>query len=281
MSSRDCFGDRMKCYENVNRTYLTRRTPVIIRIDGRSFHTFTKGFKKPFDDILIESMEQTMKYLCRNIQGCVWGYHQSDEISLVLVDYKKLDTDAWFSYNVQKCASVAASMATMAFNREFAKGIEEIKSTIGWGCPAKFSNSIRLDDQNNKDMEYCLALMRALDRGAMFDARVFNIPKEEVANYLLWRQKDAIRNSVEMVAHCNFSAKQIHGLSCYDLKQKLHDERNINWDALPNHMKYGSSCYQHVQPKNGLPKKCWIVDGNVLFTVDRCFVDGEIFVGEK
>jgi len=81
---RTSIGDRMKTnYENISRYYLVRRMPVIIRIDGRAFHTLTRGLKKPFDNILIGAMQETMKYLCENIQGCVFGYTQSDEISLL------------------------------------------------------------------------------------------------------------------------------------------------------------------------------------------------------
>ena len=115
---RTTLGDRMKNnYENITRYYLTRRMPVIIRLDGRSFHTFTRGFKKPFDDILVKTMQDTMKYLCENIQGCVLGYTQSDEISLVLTDYAEITTEAWFGNNLQKMCSVSASMATVAFNK--------------------------------------------------------------------------------------------------------------------------------------------------------------------
>ena len=110
MPVHDDLGRRMKeYYEQIPKTKLMRRTPVIIRIDGKAFHSFTKGFKRPFDDVLIESMQKTMKYLCENIQGCVLGYHQSDEISLVLIDYQKLTSDAWFDYEVQKICSVAAN----------------------------------------------------------------------------------------------------------------------------------------------------------------------------
>ena len=113
-------GDRMKNnYENVNRFYLTRRMPVIIRMDMKAGHTFTRGMKKPFDDIFVKTMQNTMKYLCENIQGCVIGYTQSDEISLVLTDYAELTTDAWFGNNLQKMCSVSASMATLAFNKAF------------------------------------------------------------------------------------------------------------------------------------------------------------------
>ena len=76
MKKYDALGERMKGYENVTRTNLMRRCPVIIRIDGKAFHTFTRGFKKPFDSILVQSMQETLKYLCENIQGCVLGYHE-------------------------------------------------------------------------------------------------------------------------------------------------------------------------------------------------------------
>lgn len=95
----DSLGDRMKgFYEARSKTSLVRRMPVIIRLDGKAFHTFTKGFQKPFDSMLMKAMQETMKYLCENIQGCVLGYTQSDEITLVLVDYKKLTSEAWFNY---------------------------------------------------------------------------------------------------------------------------------------------------------------------------------------
>ena len=119
MNKKDILSDRMKTYENVNRTYLTRRTPVIIRLDMRAGHTFTKGFQKPFDEIFMKSMRETMKYLCENIQGCKLGYTQSDEISLLLVDYDDINTAAWFDYNILKIVSVSASMATLAFNKAF------------------------------------------------------------------------------------------------------------------------------------------------------------------
>lgn len=131
MPIHDELGTRMKeFYESVPKTKLMRRTPVAIRIDGKAFHTFTRGFSKPFDDVLISAMQDTMKYLCENIQGCVLGYTQSDEITLILVDYKRLNSSAWFDYEVQKMCSIAASMATMAFNKFFESNVEKEKNSF-------------------------------------------------------------------------------------------------------------------------------------------------------
>lgn len=152
--------------------------PVIIRIDGKAFHTFTRGFKKPFDDVLVKTMQDTMKYLCENIQGCVLGYTQSDEISLVLTDYAELTTDAWFGNNLQKMCSVSASMATLAFNKAFNDNIIKY-----------IDNNLDADCGVTKDLtEYTKTLINARNKGAMFDSRVFTIPKEEVCNALIWRQ---------------------------------------------------------------------------------------------
>lgn len=234
--SNDNLGDRMKKYENVSRTHLTTRTPVIIRIDGKSFHTFTRGFNRPFDDILIKSMQETMKYLCENIQGCVLGYTQSDEITLVLIDYQNLNTAAWFDYNIQKCASIASSMATMTFNKCFEQEVLYLKF-----------------QSHSQTSPYDVAL----NKGAMFDARVFNIPKEEVCNCLLWRQLDATRNSIQMVAQSQFSHKELQGLTCDMLQEKLFAEKGINWNDYPPHYKRGSCCIKK-DLENGRRK--WVVD---------------------
>ena len=214
---KDSLGDRMKRYEDISKISLIRRIPVIIRIDGKNFHSFTRGFERPFDDILIKSMQETAKYLCENIQGCKIGYCQSDEISLLLTDYENINTAAWFDYQVQKMCSIAASMATLAFNRAFEERVEALD--FDWSIGVEGINS-----------EYLSALYKAREKGAMFDARCFSIPKEEVCNYFLWRQNDCVRNSIQMVAQANFSHKQLQNKSCDELQEMLWQEKNINWN---------------------------------------------------
>ena len=227
MPVHDDLGKRMKeYYEGIPKTKLMRRTPVMIRIDGKAFHTFTKGFQKPFDEILIKTMQETTKYLCENIQGCVLGYTQSDEITLVLVDYKKFETSAWFDYEVQKMCSIAASMATMAFNKFFEKNVDD------WDMNVKHTEDWEISYRN--------ILMMACDKGAMFDARVFNIPKEEVTNAIYWRQLDASRNSVQMVGQANFSHKELQNKSCSNIQDMLMEQKGINWNDFPTYQKRGT-----------------------------------------
>src|SRR6185369_3160305 len=114
---KDAIGDRMKnYYEDRTRFSLIRRSYTIIRIDVKAFHTYTKGLQRPFDDQLINDMDQTACFLCKNIQGAKFAFVQSDEISILLTDFEELTTDAWFDGNIQKMVSVSASLATARFN---------------------------------------------------------------------------------------------------------------------------------------------------------------------
>jgi len=253
---KDSLGDRMKGYEGVNRNFLMTRTPAIIRIDGKAFHTFTKGFDRPFDDILIGSMQETAEYLARNIQGCKLAYVQSDEISLLLTDYEKLTTDAWFSNNIQKMVSVSASMATMKFNKVFREKAKDYQRS-----------EYKLEKSNYKKIAIYLNKMGI----AMFDSRAFNLPKEEVCNYFIWRQQDATRNSIQMLAQSEFSHKELQGLSCNKLQDKLMVEKGINFNDIEVVKKRGTCI------KKGFIDfdiEDWRIDEDIpIFTQDRNYIE--------
>ena len=231
-NKRDSLGDRMKGnYENRSKTYLVRRMPVIIRLDGKAFHTFTRGFDKPFDDVMMQTMQQTTLKLCQEIQGCVFGYTQSDEITLVLVDYNDINTDAWFDYSVQKMCSVAASMCTLYFNKIFAEMVDVF-----------IANSDVTPEEEKLERVY----NKAIEKGAMFDARVFNIPVEEVTNCVLWRQQDATRNSISSLAQSKFSAKELHGKNSSQMQDMLMEKYGINWNNLTIPEKRGTAVYKRT-----------------------------------
>ena len=235
---KDGFGDRMKeFYEFRAKTKLVRRMPVIIRLDGKAFHTFTKGFAKPFDKRMIETMQETTLELCKSIQGCVFGYTQSDEITLILVDYNAIDVSAWYDYEVQKMCSVAASIATLSFNRIFHSKIRDFvnehykvitdKETYG----EELSNSVN---------ELLKSYNRAIEMGAMFDARCFNVPQNDLLNAVLWRIKDATRNSINSLGQAWFKHKELEGKNTNQVQDMLFEKYGINWNNLSNEEKCGT-----------------------------------------
>lgn len=261
--SKDSLGDRMKRYEAVSKTTLVQRMPVILRLDGCHFHTFTKGFEKPFDDVMIKSMQDTMKYLCENIQGCVFGYTQSDEITLVLVDYKNLNSSQWFDNEVQKMCSVAASMASMKFMKAF-----------------EFYTKLT-EDANPSKRDFIPGHYNALNRGAYFDCRAFNVPKEDVCNCIIWRQQDATRNSIQSLAQANFPHKALQGLSCNMLQDKLMVEKGINWNDLDIVKKRGSACIKTYYTKNEKICSKWVIDYNMpILTQDRNYIEQFVIFDE-
>lgn len=273
---KDELGDRMKeFYENRTRTFLPRRTFTMIRIDGKAFHTYTRGLTRPFDQGLINDMDATTKYLCEGIQGAKFGYVQSDEISILLTDFEKQTTDAWFDGNIQKIVSIAASMATAKFNQlRLARWFSE-----------------------------CVYIPKVEDilkfKLAQFDARTYTIPaEEEVINYFIWRQQDATRNSISSAAQSLYSAKELHGVKTDDMQEFIF-KKGINWNDYPIGQKRGRSIVKRntlveVKPEaynkskdksnfivnnNGffVERSQWTVVEPPIFTQDKDFIRNEIF----
>lgn len=280
-NKKDSLGDRMKeNYENRAKTYLVRRMPVIIRLDGKAFHTFTKGLKKPYDEIFHNTMNATMKYLCENIQGCKLGYTQSDEITLLLTDYDTLTTDAWFDNNVQKICSISASMATVAFNKFLMREINR----YDWEWKSGFTpQSVSIQ---NAHREYIDTLKKKAETGAMFDSRCFNIPEDEITNCFIWRQQDATRNAIQMLGQCNFPHKELQGKSCNDIQDMLMTQKGINFNDMPTEFKRGVCCvkeeyypeaaegYEDCPIDATTVRTRWVLDKEIpIFTQDRDYVE--------
>ena len=205
MSKGDNLGTRMKTYyENISRQSLYRKIPVIMRLDGKAFHTFTKGSKKPFDHTIVSSMQDTAEFLIRNIQGAKVAYVQSDEISILITDYDAIETEAWYDYNVQKMTSVSASMAGVQFSVIYATR----------QFPFKFTP-------------------------AYFDSRVFNIPKEDVINCFRWRYQDWKRNSIAMLAQSLYSQKELNGKNSGE-QIVMCSEKGQEWGSLDSVYRNGT-----------------------------------------
>lgn len=243
---KDAIGDRMKSfYENRTKTSLPRRGYVVIRSDGKAFHTFVRGLQIPFDDGLMEDMDATAAYMCKNIMGAKFAFVQSDEISILLTDFDDINTQAWFDNDQQKMCSISAAMATRSFNEARLKrlGVEKMK----W---------------------------------AEFDSRVFTIPsKIEVINYFQWRQQDTTKNSISSVAQSMYSHKELNGKNG-DQKQEMIFQKGINWnDYAPRYKRgrlitkqYFNKVVEIKGDKKTALRSEWKAIDVPVFTQDRKFL---------
>jgi tRNA(His) guanylyltransferase len=259
---KDELGERIKTfYEDRFRYKLPRRAYTIIRIDGKAFHTYTKGLKRPFDNGLIEDMNDTAIFLCKNIMGAKMGYVQSDEISILLTDFDTLDTQAWFDYNVQKMVSIASSLATSEFNR--------LRMYRKFG-----ENSV--DPQEHGETAYDMSICDIFNmKMAQFDARVFQIPSRvEVENYFIWRQQDATRNSISSVAQSLYSHKELNGKKTNDMQEMIF-QKGINWNDFDFRKKRGAVIgkveYEVGEGDERSIRNKWEVIDTPIFTQDRDF----------
>lgn len=250
--------ERMKKYEYVTRHYLMCRTPVIVRIDGKAFHTFTKGMKKPFDHIFMESMQDTMKYLCENVQGCVLGYCQSDEISLLLIDYDTLETSAWFDNNISKIISITSSLASVYFNQQFYINLVDYR--------------VKNYKSKNRDVEYENRLLANISSLPVFDSRAFNLSKEEVNNYFVWRQQDAIKNAIQMVGRAYFTHKELENKNGKAIVDML-DSIGVNYHSYSMSEKRGTCCIK--------TDKGWELDTEIpIFKDNKDYIEKLVYIGE-
>lgn len=220
-------GDRMKTnYEEAYKHYLPMRMPTILRLDGKTFHTFTKKMDRPYDGAFIENMANLAKWLVEEVQTARCAYVQSDEISLLLIPYNKFDTEAWFNNEIQKMVSISAGMASAYFT----------------------------------------GLYRKL---AVFDARAFVLPEAEVVNYFIWRQQDATRNSIQMLAQSMYSHKELHKKNTDDLQEMIF-QKGKNWNNLPAYLKRGIVATPELIDKD-IP----------IFTQDRSYFDKFLTIEEE
>lgn len=202
MAGNQSLGDRMKIYEDVWRANVPPNSYTVVRVDGRTFRSALRYVAKPYDVVIAGAMDRVGQRLCSEISGAVFAYVQSDEVSVLVTDVTSIHFQQWFDGNVQKLASVAASIATAEFNA---------------------------------------SAFPVLPISAHFDARAFTLPYPvEVANYFLWRQRDATRNAVSRAARAFFSQDEIRGKNSGELQEMLWAHRGVNFNDYPVGFKRGN-----------------------------------------
>lgn len=239
----DDFGDRIKeLYEDPYRITLPGRMPVMLRIDGKAFSSLTAKCERPFDNKLIAAMDATAIYLCDNIQNADVAYVQSDEINILLTNYKKLTTQSWFNNNLVKMCSVAAGLASSYFT-----------------CSAS---------------EYLKSI-------AAFDCRAFVLPKEEVNNAFLFRQQDASRNAISMVARTLYSHKELNGKTCNQMQEMMY-QKGMNFNDLPVNWRRGRCIVKESYDHSGTQRSKWVIDNNIpIFSQDVNYINKYVYPKEE
>lgn len=230
----DSLGDRMKGYERAAKYVLPKRMPLIIRVDGKGFHGVTRGCERPFDGGLAEMMNEVAKGLCEEAQGAQLAFVQSDEVSVLVHNYKRIQSEAWFDNEVQKIASVSAAVAAGLFSARW---------------PSRVA----------------------------FDARVFVLPEAEVANYFIWRQQDATRNSIQMATRAVYSHSQVDDKNTSEMQEMLH-AKGINWNDYPVGFKRGRAVVRETYEREGVARHRWRVVDPPIFTQDRDFIEKHLAV---
>jgi len=274
MNDGTSIGDRMKKYEEVPRTSLTPRMPMIVRVDGRAFHTYTRQFKRrvdsPWSPYIRDGMTAAASALMREISGAKIAYLQSDEISVLVTDYDALGTQPWFDKVAQKICSVSAAIATATFNQTMlALEFGEQRVTVDHAGIHEF----RIE----------------FPRLATFDSRCFVLPREEVCNYMVWRQRDAEKNSVSMLAQAHFSSAQLHGKNGSQKQDMLMLEKGINWNDCETWQKRGWCVERHTvrshtegEPSVEIVRTAMEPNWDIpIFTRDRSYIERHVNVDQE
>ncbi len=227
---KDSLGDRMKDYENRSRIFLPRRTYTLFRIDGKAFHSYTKGCDSPYDEKLMHAMDTAAIAVAMEAMGCKLAYVQSDEISGVLTDFETHETQAWFNNNLQKMSSIAASTATIAF--------------------------------------YMKRLEQGITKPAKFDARFWTVSdRYEAMNMFVWRQQDAIRNAKQALGQSIFSAKELHGVNVETIVSMAR-EKGIEWESMNKGFRFGRLIYKQDRIQRETVRHSWVSTPAPIFSED-------------
>lgn len=254
-------------YEDRQKLKLIRRMPVIVRVDGKSFSKFTRGMHKPFDEIFTKCMQEAMVHTCETLNAACFAYTQSDEISFLLIDYKELDTNAFYDNDQQKLVTDYASTVTLAFYKALCNEVQKFaRNNVHYRNFEKDMVKEGLITQEQlkkyqKDKKYLEIIQHKLDHSEIkFDARAFNLPREEVVNYFIARQRDAVRNAVSSAARKHFSSKQLEGKNTQQRIEML-KEVGIDFDTDYARSETAGSVYMKIQEDSN---SYWKHDKNIL-----------------
>ena len=238
--------DRIESYKEQSDYKLLNKLPIIITVNGRSFAKVTSFLDKPYSDKFAECMLSTSLKLCSEIEGSLFAYFHNDEIVILSRNDQSIETIPWFDNKIQKISSIAASIATLHFNK----------------CA------------HNLDLN--------LLGDAFFTANVFTPPNiVEAANTMIYKQQQNTLTSIQFACFYELLKKydkhiikeMIHGLSFDEKVDLLKQECDIDFNEYPLIYRRGAACYRMPKVINNVLKNKWFVNDEIpFFAKDQSFL---------
>lgn len=242
--------NEMKCYEESSVQKLTAKIPVFVKLNVCSYRPATKDLNKPYDEIFAKSMQHTMKRICEEAHGAIFAYSNFDEITVILTDYHKPNSNAWFGYDVQKLCSIVSSVATIEFNMEFRRLVDEFKQKY---------NGARKEEKLS-------AYKNTADSYIKFSAVCFNVPENRVCDMMYLIQKECTKNVIQSIGRMYFENSDLVGKCNDEVLEMLRENFGIDWLSLPVELKRGVACTKGVNPFS--KKKDWCIDKHMPLLVE-------------
>jgi len=177
----DTFARRMRDMQQNSDTRLPTKGYSILQLDGKAFHTWTRGLNIPFDAKFVEAMDAVAGLLAQKISNVKFAYVQSDEISLLMTDFENDKTEAYYANRIQKVVSTSAGLASAFMTREFPDKPFAVFDARFFSAP----------------------------------------DKDAVKDWFIWRQADGIKNSVRAVGYSHFSGAELNNKNTHDVREML------------------------------------------------------------
>ena len=251
----NCPGELIESYyESDSFDFLKRNMPIIIQIRLENYEKFIEKFLKPFDRLYVDSIQETLKHLCENISDCVFGYATEYSYTIVVCPSQNDEHIIGYNYDIQRMSTLAASMATLQFNRIFEK---KAKTYVMNGT--NFDKTFKLNAMQ--------VYVSSIEKGAAFSARCFNISKEGIYEYLHQQQKSCIENGIYEMGKTYLTESELEENSSGRVQFMVYEKEKINFDNYPTDYKRGTACYRKKadfeESEASGQEQIWFIDKNM------------------
>lgn len=221
-------------YENISYNFLKRNETAAIIINGENYKEYSEKFQKPYDNIFISSMNKALIHMCSQIPTCLFGYTSCFDMAIFFSSPETFEQTSWFNYDTNRIATYASSVVTFEYNKVF----------------EKTAKSYVMSGKNFDETRKFTAMqgyVSAIDAGAFFTAKCFNIKKDQIIDYIYLLQKQTIQDAVHEMGRIYFNDNELAGKTSSEIQLMVFDKAGLNFDSYPDPFKHGSFCVRNFE----------------------------------